>query len=154
MVQVSVVRNNRQKDWEDCYNLQTVWFIYISQFSRSVLSESLRLHGLKHARLPCPSSTPAACSNSCPLSRWCHPTISSSVVPFSCPQSFPTSGSFPMSQLFASGGQSIGVSAWLKLKWLIMPIIGKDKGLLELSYTGGRSVKVYNSFGKLFDSCL
>ena len=68
------------------------------------------LIGLQQARLPCPSS-PRACSNSCPLSWWCHPTISSSVVPFSfCPQSFPASGSFPMSQLFTSGGQSIGVS--------------------------------------------
>ena len=68
-------------------------------------------HGLQHARLPCASPTPRACSNSCPLSRWCHPTISSSVIPFSCLQSFPASGSFQMSQLFASGGQSIGASA-------------------------------------------
>ena len=82
------------------------------QFSRSVVSDSLRPHGLQHARLPCLSPTPGACSNSCPLSQWCHPTISSSVVPFSsCPQSFPASGSFLMSQLFASGGQSIGASA-------------------------------------------
>ena len=66
----------------------------------------------KHDRLPCPSPTPRACSNSCPSSLWCHPTISSSIIPFSsCLQSFPTSGSFPMSQFFASGGQSIGVSA-------------------------------------------
>ena len=71
------------------------------QFSLSVVSDSLRPHGLQHTRLPCPSPTPGACSNSCPLSRWCHPTISSSVVPFSsCPQSFPASGSFPMSQFF------------------------------------------------------
>ena len=75
------------------------------------MSDFLQPHGLQHARLPCPSPTPGACSNSCPLSRWCHPTISSSFVPFSCPQSFPASGSFPMSRLFASGGQSIGVSA-------------------------------------------
>ena len=82
------------------------------QFSLSVVFNSLWPHGLQRARLPCPSPTPGACSNSCPLSRWCHPTISSSVVPFSsCPQSFPASGSFPMSQLFPSGGQSIGVSA-------------------------------------------
>ena len=83
------------------------------QFSRSVVSDSLRLtHGPQHTRLPCPSPTPGACSNSCPSSRWCHPTTSSSVVPFSSsPQSFPASGSFPMSQLFASGGQSIGVLA-------------------------------------------
>ena len=68
-------------------------------------------HGLQHARLPCPSPTPRACSNSCPLSRWCHPTISSSVIPFSpCLQSFPASGSFPMSQFFTSGGRRIGIS--------------------------------------------
>ena len=82
-----------------------------SQFSRSVISDSLRLHELHHARPPCPSPIPVVYPNLCPFSRWCHPTVSSSVVPFSsCPQSFPASGSFPMSQLFASGGQSIGVS--------------------------------------------
>ena len=81
------------------------------QFSCSVVSNSLQSHGLQHARLPCPSPIPGACSNSCPLSRWCHPTISSSVVPFSCLQSFPASGSFPMSQFFASCGQSVGASA-------------------------------------------
>ena len=82
------------------------------QFSRSVVSNSLRPHGLQHARLPCPSPTPRVYSNSCPLCQWCHPIISSSVVPFSsCLQSFPASGSFPMSQFFTSGGQSIGVSA-------------------------------------------
>ena len=81
------------------------------QFSCSVVSDSLRPHESQHARPPCPSPTPRIHSNPHPLSRWCHPTISSSVVPFSsCPQSFPASGSFPMSQLFASGGQSIGVS--------------------------------------------
>ena len=75
------------------------------------MSDSLWAHGLQHARLPC-SSSPRVCSNSCPLSQWCHATISSSVVPFSsCPQSFPASGSFPRSRLFASGGQSIGASA-------------------------------------------
>ena len=80
-------------------------------FSHSVMSDSLRPHGLQHARLPCPSPTPRACSNSCPSSRWCHPTISSSVIPFSCPHSFPASGSFQLKQLFASGGQQIGSSA-------------------------------------------
>ena len=75
------------------------------QFSHSVMSNSLLPHGLQHTRSPCPSPTPGACSNSCPSRRWCHPTISSSVVPFSsCLQSFPASGSFPMSQVFASGG--------------------------------------------------
>ena len=82
------------------------------QFSRSVVSDSLRLHELQHARLPCPSPTPGAYSNSCLSSRRCHPTISSSVIPFSsCLQSFPASGSFQMSQFFPSSGQSIGVSA-------------------------------------------
>ena len=99
------------------------------QFSRSVMSNSLRPYGPQHARPPCPSPAPWAYSNSCPLSRWCHPTISSSVVPFSfCLQSFPASGSFPMSQFFASDGQRIGVSAsasilpmniqdWFPLGW-------------------------------------
>ena len=84
----------------------------VSQFNHSVVSNSLQLHGLWHTRLPCPSPSPGACSNSCPSSWWCHPTISSSVVPFSyCLQSFPASGSFPRSQFFSSGGQSIGASA-------------------------------------------
>ena len=99
------------------------------QFSRSVVSDSLRPHGLQHSRPPCPSPTPKVYSNLCPLSRWCHPTISSSIVPFSSHrQSFPASGSFPMSQYFTSGGQSIGVSAsasvlpmniqdWFPLGW-------------------------------------
>ena len=97
------------------------------QFSCSVMSSSLHLHGLQHTRPPCPSPTPGVHSDSCPLSWWCHPTISSSVVPFSsCLRSFPASGSFPVSQFFASGGQSIGVSAsvlpmniqdWLPLGW-------------------------------------
>ena len=83
-------------------------------FSLSVVSDSLWLHGLQHARPPCSSPNPEAYSNSCPLSRWCQPTIASSVIPFSsCLQSFPASfpGSFPVSQFFASGGQNIGVSA-------------------------------------------
>ena len=83
---------------------------FTSQFSHSFVSSSLRSHGLQHARLPCPLLTPGAYSNSCPSGRWCHPTISSSVIPFSLLQSFSASGSFPMSQFFASGGQSIGVS--------------------------------------------
>ena len=98
------------------------------QFSRSVVSNSLWPHESQLARPPCPSPTPRVYPNSCPSSRWCHPTISSSVVPFSCPQSLPASGSFPMSQLFAWGGQSIGVSAsasvlpmntqdWCPLRW-------------------------------------
>jgi len=88
-----------------------IWFSSI-QFSHSVLSNSLWPHRLQHARPPCPSSTPRVHSNLCPLSRWCHPTISSSVIPFSsCFQSFPASRSFQMSQIFPSGGQSTRVSA-------------------------------------------
>ena len=91
----------------------TVWAIISSvQFSRSVVSDSLWPHESQHARPACPSQTPRVYANSCPLSQWCHPAISSSVIPFSsCPQSLPASGSFPMIQLFASGGQITGVSA-------------------------------------------
>ena len=109
--------------WLLCYHCSV-------QFSRSVVSNSLWPHELQHARPPCPSSTPRVYSNSYPLSRWCHPTISSSVIPFSRLQSFPASGSFQMSQFFASGGQSIGVSAsapvfpmniqdWFPLGWTL-----------------------------------
>ena len=90
------------------YHLTPVRISSVAQ-SRPALCDP---HGLQHARLPCPSPAPRACSNSCPSSRWCHPIISSSVVPFSsCLQSFPASGSFPVSQFFASGGQSIRASA-------------------------------------------
>ena len=118
------------------FSLIFTWYILIyiftfnfSQFSSSVISDSLRPHWLQHARLPCPSPTPRTYSNSCPLSQWCHPTISSSVVPFSSLlQSFPASGSFQMSQLFTWGGQRIEVSAlasalpmniqdWFPLRW-------------------------------------
>ena len=87
--------------------------VYISvQFSRSAVSDSLQSHESEHARPPCPSPVPGVYPNSCPSSQWCHPAISSSIVPFfSCPQSLPASGSFPLSQLFAWGGQSTGVSA-------------------------------------------
>ena len=87
------------------------WFSFSVQFSHSVVSDSLRPHEPQHARPPCPSPTLRVYPNPCPSSQWCHPAISFSVVPFSCPQSFPTSGSFPMSQLFTSSGQSIGISA-------------------------------------------
>ena len=106
------------------------------QFSRSVVFDSLRPHGLQHARLPCPSPTPRVNPNSCPLSQWCYPTISSSVVPFSsCPQSFPPSGSFPMSQFFTSGGQSIGVSASTS----VLPM--KTQNWSPLGWTGWISLK-------------
>ena len=112
------------------------------------MSDSLRPHGLQHARLPCPLPTPRACSNSCPSSQWCHPIISSSVVPFSsCLQSFPASGSFLMSQFFTSGGQSIGVSAsalvlpmniqaWFPLGWT---------GLISLHSKGLSRIFFYRS---------
>ena len=91
--------------------MQRTVLISLLQFSCSVMSDSLWPYGLQHARLPCLSPTPGAYSNSCPSSRWCYPTISSSVVPFSHLQYFPASGSFSVSQFLASGGQSIGVSA-------------------------------------------
>ena len=106
------------------------------QFNRSVVSDSLRPHGLQQARLPCPSPTPGACSNSCPLSQWYHPTISSSVIPFSsCLQPFPASGSFPVSQFFASGDQSIG--AWALPSVLQMNI--QDR--FPLGWTGWISLQ-------------
>ena len=120
-------RAHEQEEW-NFNNAQENTFIF-SQFSRSVVSDALRPHGLQHSRLPCPSPAPRAYSNSCPLSQWCHPTISSSVVPFfSCIQSLPASGSFSTSQIFASDGQDIGASAsasvlpaniqdWFSLGW-------------------------------------
>ena len=109
------------------------------------MSDSLWPHGLQYARLFCLLLSPKVCSNSCPLSRWCHPTISSSVAPFSSyPQSFPASGSFPMSQLFASGGQSIGASApasvlpveysgliSFRIDWFDLAVQGPLKSLLQ-----------------------
>ena len=95
-----------------CFCLKISFFTHSVQFSRSVMSGSLQPCELQHARPPCPSPTPGVHPNPCPSSRWCHPTISSSVVPFSsCPWSFPASGSFQMSQRFASGDQNVGVSA-------------------------------------------
>ena len=120
--------------------LPCFWLFPSVQFSRSVESYSLWPHGPQYTRPPCPWPAPGVYSNSCPLSWWCHPIISFSVVPFSsCPQSFQASGSFQMSQLFASGGQSIGVSAstsvhrknikdWFLLGWTIW-IFLQSKGL-------------------------
>ena len=110
--------------------IRKLWYIYTMEYSiqlsRSVMSNSLQPHGLQHARPPCPSPTPGVYPNLSPLSQWCHPTISSFVVPFSSRlQSFPASGSFPMSQLFTSGGQSIGVSASTS----VLPI--KHSGLIS-----------------------
>ena len=116
------------------------------QFSHSFVSNSLRPHGLHHTRFPCSSPTPRACSNSWPSHQWCHPSISSSVIPFSsCLQSFPASGSFPVSQFFTSGGQRIGVSAsasvfpmniqdWFPLGWTDL-ISLKSKGLSRVFNT-------------------
>ena len=92
------------------WNNNGIWILFL-QFSHSVMSDSLWHHGLQHTGGPCPSQTPGVYLNPCPLSRWCHPTISSFVILFSWPQSFPASGSFQMSHLSASGGQSIRVSA-------------------------------------------
>ena len=106
------------------------------QFNRSVLSDSLRTIDSQHARPPCPLPTPRVHPNPCPSSRWWHPTISSSVVPFSsCPQSFPASGSFPVSQLFTRGGQSIGVSAWTS----VLPMNTQNWSLL--GWTGWISMQ-------------
>ena len=127
------------------------------QFSRSVMSSFVWPHGLQHARLPCPSPTPGACSNSCPLSWWCHPTTLSSVIPFSsCLQSFPASGAFPMSQLFTSGGQSIGASAsvlpmhiqdWFPLGWIGW-ISLQSKGLSRVF--SNTTVQKHQFFGAQF----
>ena len=126
--------------WVKSYSNLNMIKVVSVQFSRSVVSDSLRPCGLQYTILPCPSPTPDVYSNSCPLSRWCHPTISSSVIPFSSHlQSFPASGSFSMSQFFASGGQSIGVSAsasvlpmniqdWFPLGWTYL-ISLQSKGL-------------------------
>ena len=106
------------------------------QFSHSVVSDSFWPYESQHARPPCPSPTAGVYPNPCPLSRWCHPTISSSVIPFSsCPQSFPASGSFLMSQLFASGGQSIGVSASTS----VLPVNTQDWS--ALGWTGWISLQ-------------
>ena len=131
------------------------------QFSHSVVSDSLWPHGLQHASPPCPSPTPKLYSNSCPLSQWRHPTISSSIIPFSsCPQSFPASGSFPVSQLFASGGQSIVVSAstsvlpmntqdWSPLGWTGW-ISLQSKGLSRVF--SNTTVQKYQFFGAQLSS--
>ena len=144
-------------------NAQTTTQLYSShilarsvQFSHSVMSDSLWPHELQHARPPCPSPTPRVYSYSCPLSSWCHPTISSSVIPFSsCLQSFPASGSFPISQFFKSGGQRIGVSAsasvlpmniqyWFPLGWTGW-ISLQSKGLSRVF--SNTTIQKHQSFG-------
>ena len=127
------------------------------QFSRSVVSGSLPPHELQHSRCSCPSPTPGVHSNLCPLSRWCHPTISSSAVPFSsCPQSFPASGSFPVTQLFASGGQSTGFSFNIspsnegpisfRMDWLdFLAVQGTLKSLLQ-HHSSKVSILLHSAF--------
>ena len=115
-------------------------------FSRSVVSNSSRPQESQHARLPCPSPIPGVYSNSCPSNQWCHPAISSSVIPFSsCPQSLPASGSFPMSQLFVWGSQSIGVSASTS----VLPMNTQDWSLL--GWTGWISL-LSKGFSRLFSN--
>ena len=138
-----------------------IYYYYFSlQFSHSVVSDSLQSHGLQHTRFSCPSSTPRACWNSCPSSWWFHPTISSSVIPFSsCLQSFPASGSFPVSQHFALGDQIIGASASVSVlpmniqDWLPLGLTGlislKCKRLLKVF--SNTTVQKHQFFGaKLF----
>ena len=143
------------KSWKLCLS-QCISSV---QCSRSVVSNFLRAHGLQHARPPCPSPSPRVYSNSCPLSRWCHPTISFSVVPFSsCLKSFPASGSFPVSQFFASGGQRIGVSAsisvlpmniqdWFPFRWTGW-IFLQSKGLSRVF--SNTTVQKHQFFGAQF----
>ena len=126
------------RDWTQAHSSGSPnhWTTSSVQFNRSVVSNSLRPHESQHTRPPCPSPTPGVHPNPCPSSQWCHPAISSSVIPFSsCPQPLPASGSFPMSQLFASGSQSIGVSASTS----VLPMNTKDWS--PLGWTGWISLQ-------------
>ena len=132
------------------------WIYKTLQFSCSVMSDSLQPHGLQHTRPPCPSPTPRVYPNSRPSSQWCHPTISSSVIPFSsCPQSLPATGSFPMSQRFTRGGQSTGVSAlasflqkntqdWSLLEWTDW-ISSQSKGLSRVFSNTTVQILIYTN---------
>ena len=144
---------------------QCLYFNNILLFGCSVMSNSLQPHGLQQARPPCPSPSLGACSNSCPLSQWCHPTISSSVIPFSFRlQSFPASGSFPMSCLFASGSQSVGASAsasaWVLpmniQDWFSLKLTGLisllSKGLSVFSSTTVQKHKFFGTQPSLWSS--
>ena len=133
---VCIISTNKDIFLNTTTNIKKVMLIHSVQFSCSVVSDSLRPHESQHARPPCPSQTPGVLSNSCASSWWCHPAISSSVVPFSsCPQSLPASGSFPMSQLFTWGGQSIGVSALAS----VLPLNTQDWS--PLGWTGWFSLQ-------------
>ena len=160
----SITDSRSGKEYVKAVYCHPAYLTYIQssvQFSHSVVSNSLRPHEPQHARPPCPSPTPRVHPNPCPSSRWCHPTISSSVVPFSsCPQSFPASGSFEMSQLFTSGGQSIGVSVsisvlpmntqdWSPLGWTGW-ISLQSKGLSKVF--SNTTVQKYQFFGPQLSS--
>ena len=137
--EIITLREISQKEKGKCHAITYLWNLKYGsvQFSCSVVSDSLWPRGLQQARPPCPSPTPKVSSNSCPLRQWCHPTIASSVIHFSSHlRSFPASGSFQMNQFFASGGQSIGISAsalvlpmniqeWFRLGWISL----QSKGL-------------------------
>ena len=127
---VKIFSNHFEKNM-DVYTNPSMFLL----FSRKVVSDSLRPRGLYHARLPCLPLSPGICSNSCPLSQWCHPTILSSVIPFSCLQSFLVSGSFLMSRLFTSGGQSIGASA------STLVLLVNNQGWFLLGLTGLTSLQ-------------
>ena len=133
-----------------------------AQFGHSVVSNSLQPHGLQHARFPCNSPTSKACSNSCPPSQWCHPTISSSVIPFPCLQSFPASGSFPTNQFFISGGQSIGSFSFstspsneysglmsFRMDWLDLLAVQGTLKRLCLHYSSKASILQHSAFFKV-----
>ena len=142
--------------------LKPIYMFSSAQFSYSVMSNALWPHGLQHGKLPCPSPTPGVYSDSCPLSQWCHPIISSSVISFSSHlQSFPTSASFPMSRLFISGGQNIGVSAsawvlliniqdWFPLGWTGW-ISLQSKGLSRVF--SNTTVQKHQFFGAKLSLC-
>ena len=138
--------------WKNCLLVFYVIFIFSSvQFIHSVVSDYLRPSGLRHARLACPSPTPGAYLNSWPLSWWCHPTISSSVIPFSsCLQLFPASGSFPVSQFFTSGSQRIGVSALASIlpmsiqDWISLQLKGLNS--LHQQHSSKTSVLLHSAF--------
>ena len=142
-------------DWKIRLREAGFLWVWLMLFSHSVISDSLWSHELRHARSPCPSPSPRACSNSCPLSGWCHPTISSSVIPFSCLQSLPASGPLPMSQFFASNVQSTGASAWASVRpmniqyWFPLELTGwislQSKGLSRVF--SNTSVQRHQFFG-------
>ena len=149
----------------ECFHLSFTQFLFPDVVVQSVMSDSWPPHELQHARLPCPSTPPRPFSNLCPLSRWCHPTISSSVAHLSsCPQSFPASRSFPVSWLFTSGDQSIGASASASVLpmniqgWFPLGLTGLisllSKGLSRIfSSTTVRKHQFFDALLSLWSSC-